>query len=381
MLPHRFSLTALRQAIKRPVAADWSNDGGQSWSAMTVSSGTITADRTADVRYAASLVVTGTLYGGRAGINSISTLVRIRQGIQVPRTDVEWIPAGTYTVDTPTRTRTGVSMSLLGLEDVIRGAQFPSPRTVGPDSARSVVSTLVGEALPTTPIGWRPGVDPGTSIPAFVVDADRWAALSTGTDSAGATTGIAQALAGEIWCDARGVMVVGPVPTLDDPVVWTIPYGTAVVEASPQQTSDGVYNLWAVTGDSGSGAATIGPAYAWDSDPNSLTYAGPDPVNDPLAPQRLGLPWVRVRTNRVSSALATTQQQADAMAQAGLAGSLGIQASLSFSAVCHPALEPGDVVVVEVEPGLWETHIIDSLSYSLGGASMTCTTRTNARRL
>jgi hypothetical protein len=381
VLAHAYSLAALRQAIRRPVAADWSNDGGDTWSPLRVSTGTVTADRTADVRYAASLTVVGAQYGGRAGINSISTLVRIRQGIQVPRSDVEWIPAGTYTVDKPSRTRTGVTMSLLGLEDVIRGAAFPAPRTVGPDSARSVVGTLVGEALPTTPIAWQPGIDPGTSIPGFVVDADRWAALSSGTDTAGVSTGVAQALAGEIWADARGIIVVGPVPTLDDPVVWMAPYGTAVVSVSQDQSSEGVYNLWSVTGDTGSGAATVGPAYAWDSDPNSLTYAGPDPVGDPLAPQRLGLPWVRVRTNRVSSALATSQQQADAMARAGLAGSLGIQASLSMAAVCHPALEPGDVIAVEVTPGEWETHIIDSLSFTLGSASMTCTTRTTARRL
>jgi hypothetical protein len=73
--------------------------------------------------------------------------------------------------------------------------------------------------------------------------------------------------------------------------------------------------------------------------------------------------------------------QAEAVAKAKLADSLGVQASLSFTAVCNPALEPGDVVLAEVEQGTWEQHIIDSLSYTLGAPSMSCTTRTTARRL
>jgi hypothetical protein len=112
-----------------------------------------------------------------------------------------------------------------------------------------------------------------------------------------------------------------------------------------------------------------------------LTYAGPDPVEDPLAPQRLGLPQVRVRTGRYSSALITSLDQARDVAAAQLADSLGVQASLSFTAVCNPAIEPGDVVLAEVAPGVWERHLIDSNPYTLGGVSMTCQTRTSTRRL
>jgi hypothetical protein len=111
-----------------------------------------------------------------------------------------------------------------------------------------------------------------------------------------------------------------------------------------------------VTGDGGDGSPAIGPVFAWDDDPNSITYAGPDPIGDPGAPQRLGLTGVRLRV-------------------------LGVQSSLSLATVCNPALEPGDVVAVEVDPAVWERHIIDSLSYTLGSASMSCKTRTTSRRL
>jgi hypothetical protein len=170
---------------------------------------------------------------------------------------------------------------------------------------------------------------------------------------------------------------------LDDPVVWRIGRGLggALVEPQPEQAREGLANLWVVSGDGGDGSPAVGPAFAWDDDPNSITYAGPDPVGDPLAPQRLGLNGVRLRVQKYASPLITSYGQALEVAQAKLADSLGVQASLSFTSVCNPALEPSDLVEVETAPGVWERHIIDSLSYTLGAASMSCKTRTSTRRV
>lgn len=374
------ALAALGQATRRPVRAEWSNDGGQSWTPAAFGSGSVTPDRTAEVRYSASVELLD-VPRGRSGINSISTELRLFQGIGVPRLGIEWIPAGRYVIDRLQRTRLGVSLDLLGREDVVRGADLPTARSIGPDSAEVCARLLLSEALPAAPIAWRDGVKKATRLPAFVVDEDRWAALSGGTDTSGTATGIAASLGAELYADAHGILTFTPVPTLADPVVWRIPRTLATAQPSEEETSEGLVNLWVVTGDSGSGGATIGPAYAWDNDPSSLTYAGPDPVGDPLAPQREGLPWVRVRTARYASALITSEAQADDVARARLADSLGVQASLSFTAVCNPALEPGDVVEVEVSDGVWERHLIDANPYTLGGISMSCRTRTSARRL
>ncbi|MFF4040555.1 phage tail protein [Streptomyces sp. NPDC001816] len=374
------ALAALGQATARPVRAEWSNDGGQTWTPVQFGSGNVTPDRTAEVRYAAAVELLDAPRG-RSGINSVSTEVRLFQGIGVPRLAVEWIPAGRYAIDRLRRTRLGVSLDLLGREDVVRGASFPTARTIGPDTAKACAEQLLGEALPGSPVAWRGGVKVGTQMPAFVVDEDRWAALSGGTDASGTATGIAASLGAEVYADARGIPTFAPVPTLEDPVVWEIPRNLVTAEPSDEETSEDLKNLWAVTGDSGSGGAVIGPVFRWDDNPDSLTYAGPDPVNDPLAPARLGLPQVRVRTGRYSSALITSLDQANDVAAAQLADSLGVQASLSFTSVCNPALEPGDVVLVEVAEGVWERHLIDSNPYTLGGVSMACQTRTSTRRL
>ncbi|MEV5911058.1 phage tail protein [Streptomyces chartreusis] len=350
------------------------------WQPAKVGDSEVRADRSAECRYSAGCDLLGVPLG-RSGINSVATQVRLWQGIAGPRMDVAWIPAGVYVVDDVERTRLGASVELLGLEDVIRSAKFPTARTLGPDSAGALVEPLVGEALPGRGVSWRAGADASTAVPQIVADEDRWQALSNGTDSSGAATGIAAAIAGEFYFDARGVPTMAPTPTLDDVVVWRIPYGVALVKPAERQSAEGLVNVWVVSGDGGDGSAVVGPVFVWDDDPNSLTYAGPDPVNDPLAPQRLGLPWVRLRVERYTSALITSAAQADAVGRARLADSLGVQATLSFTSVCHPALEPGDVVEVEVRPGEWQRHIVDSLAYSLGAASMSCSTRTTARRL
>lgn len=377
-------LAALPQAIGRPYYAEWSNDGGTTWTrcGLVAQSASITADRTAETRYSAQAEVLG-VPQGRDGINAITSNVRLWQGLQLPRQDPIWFPAGRYSVTHTSATLHGISLELDGLEDDLRDAAFPVARTVGPGRASALVLDLVAEALPGVPIAWRPGVDPDTQVPQIVASEDRWAVLSAGTDSTGTSTGIAAALAGEIWADARGVITLGPVPTLDDQVVWSIARGVggALVQPQAETTRDGLANVWAVSGDGGDGSAAVGPAFAWDDDPNSITYAGPDPINDPGAPQRLGLNGVRVRVQRYSSSVITDYGQALQVARAKLADSLGVQASLSLTSVSNPALEPGDVVAVEVKADVWERHIIDSLSYTLGAASMSCKTRTTARRL
>ncbi|GGX98599.1 phage tail protein [Streptomyces fructofermentans] len=385
MLPIRAEvLSALGGAIGRPSRAEWSNDGGRTWTPCSLAAGSarISADRTAETRYSASAILTD-VDDGPSGINPISTNVRLWQGLQLPRSEPVWIAAGRYTVERPERTRTGLSVELNGLEDELRAAALPTARTLGPGTARFLAEQLVQEALPGVPLAWRAGVNAAQLMPQLLAEDDRWSVLSSGTDSTGVATGIVESLAAEIWADARGIITVGPVPTLDGPVVWRIGRGTSGVLIEPQssQSSEDLANVWSVLGDSGDGSTPIGPVYAWDDDPGSLTYAGPDPITDPLAPQRLGLWHVRLRVRQHTSAVITTVAQALEVAQAKLADGLGVQYSLALTAICNPALETGDVIEVETAPGVWERHLVDSLSYTLGSTSMQLQTRTTARRL
>ncbi|MEL3944882.1 phage tail protein [Streptomyces sp. LNU-CPARS28] len=380
-------LRALTGAVRRRPVAEYSNDG-TTWLPLTVGAADVRPDRTAECRWSAGLELLDPPVG-RSGINTVSTQVRLFEELTVSRADPYRVPAGRYVVDTTKRTLRGrgLSVELLGVEDIVRGAALPVARTVASDSARTIAQTLIAEAVPWAVVAWRDGVAADTKIPSFVIDDDRWQALSGGTDSAGTSTGIAPALGAEVFADPRGIMTVAPVPTLEDPVVWELPFGEGLVEPEAGQSSENLVNVWVIEGEedaaaeSSTAAAPVGPVYVWDDDPASLTYAGPDPVTDPLAPQREGLAWVRPRVARYSSPLITTTAQAYTAGRAKLADSLRVQATLTFTAYAHPGLEPGDVVRVETEPGVWERHIIDACPRTLGAATMSCQTRTSTRRL
>ncbi|WP_431980003.1 phage tail protein [Streptomyces qinglanensis] len=376
-------LAALPRATRRRARAEWSNDGGTTWTAARVGGAEVKPDRTAECRWTATVELLDAPTG-RAGINQAATMLRLFEDVAPPRGSWYPVPAGMYFVDKTKRTLRGrgLRVELLGREEALREASLPVARTTPQDIARNVVAQLVGEALPAAPIAWRTGADDQHVVPPVVIDEDRWAALSGGQDATGTDTGIAPSLGAEIYADARGVIVVTPVPTLTDDPVWRLPYGQGVAAPERETNAEGLINLWVISGDAGTGEeeTVIGPVFVWDDDPQSLTYAGPDPVGDPLAPQRLGLP-VRVRTARYSSPLVTSVEQGYTVGRAKLADSLGIESSLSFSTYSHPGLEPGDVVAVEVEQGQWERHIIDACPRTLGAASMSCQTRTSTRRL
>jgi len=382
--------TALTYAHRVAGRADYSNDGGRTWTPIPhLQAASVTADRTAGTRYSASVTLDGVALG-RDGINEISTNIRLFTGIVPVRGSTVWVPSGRYAVATHDETRTGLSLALDGIEDDVRADEFPTPRVIESDTAEAVAALLLGESLPGVPIAWQPGVNKDYILPQQTIDQDRWAALAGATDSEGNSLGVAAALGAELYADARGAMVFAPVPTLADDVVWRIGQGrgNALIMPQPSGSRDGYANLWAVSGETdttdGTGAPTtgaVGPVYAWDDDPASLSYAGPDPIGDPLAPQRLGLYGVRVRPKRYASPLIRDGAAAQTKARALLADSLGVQAALSFDAVCNPCLEPGDVVEVEVKPGVWQRHLIDSLRWDIGKASMACATRTSTRRV
>ncbi|MEU1152644.1 phage tail protein [Streptomyces sp. NPDC005918] len=380
-------LRALTGAVRRRPVGEWSNDGGQSWSPLAVGAADVKPDRTAECRWSATVELLDPPVGA-AGINTVATQVRLFEELTTSRADPYRVPAGRYVVDSTKRTLRGrgLSAELLGVEDIVRGAALPVARTVETDTAEAIAQTLIAEAAPWAAVAWREGVKADTKIPSFVIDEDRWQGLSGGADQSGVSTGIAPALGAEVFADARGVFTFAPVPTLADPAVWTLPYGQGLIEPEAAQSSEGLVNVWVISGEeaagaSGSAAAPVGPVYVWDDDPMSLTYAGPDPVRDPLAPQREGLAWVRPRVERYTSPLITSEEQAYTAGRAKLADSLRVQSTLTFTAYAHPGIEPGDVVCVEVEPNVWETHLIDACPRTLGAASMSCQTRTSARRI
>lgn len=384
MLPiSSYALAALSGAYQVHTAGEYSNDGGSTWTPVTVVSADITADRTAETRYTASASLVG-IELGRKTINTVSTILRLHRGMSSVRRGVEWFPCGVYAVSRASIDRFGqVAVTLEGLEQILREARFAKPRVIGPGPADALVDELVHEALPGVAITWHPAIAHRTTIPRTVTDESRWELLSSGENAEGKSIGIAKALAAECYVGPMGEFAIRPTPSIDDPYVWEIGQGDGgvLVDRTIEHTSEGVYNVVAAVGDKGDGSPVVGPAYAWDNDPASLTYAGPDPINDPLWAYRNNRRDIRIRLRYYSSPLLTTVVAAEKAAKSILADSLGVQTALTLSSVCNPALEPGDVIRVEVDPGVWQRHLVDSVRWSLTGSSMDLTTRTTTQRI
>ncbi|MGH3500930.1 MAG: DUF5047 domain-containing protein [Nocardioidaceae bacterium] len=341
--------------------AEWSTDHLH-WEPLEVIGGTVTCDRTSQVRWSADLTVP---YGaGHANVTPYGAWVRMFRGVRLLRETPVEVPWGVYRVEQADNDRGTRRLTLSGLESALQDARFARPRTIsGP--AADVVRNLVSEVLPDIPVTWSGGGD-RTDLPAVTEAKDRWGLIAGGS----ADASIAGSLGKEIFCGPNGTLRVVDVPGIGDHVSWEATSAAGVlVSSTATDTRDGVTNLWVVTGERTDGPP-VGPAFAWDSNPGSRTYAGQNPLHG-TPPGPFGLV-----TGYYSSPLMRNDRMCRHAANTRLRDSLGAQRQVTFTAVSNPALEAGDVVAVTVPSGHVERHLVDSWTTDLTSGVMDCTTRT-----
>lgn len=179
---------------------------------------------------------------------------------------------------------------------------------------------------------------------------------------------IATAIGFEAFFDPAGVFVFRPVP---DPrrgePVWEFDEDAnpTVTEAKRELTDEQTFNYVVVKGESTSSKNPVS-AYAFDNDPSSPTY-----VNGPYG----------TVTARLTFPLITTHEQAQAAADATLLNSLGAADTVTLTVVPMPALEPGDIVTVNVsDPKVSGTYMINQSTTPLSPAEpqqLTCFRQSN----
>lgn len=355
----------------------WSNDRGRTWTPAEVVSGTVKADRTSQTRWSIDdLTLAPDTPLGLDGVNAYSTRFRVRRGERALRGSPVWTPLGVYRVsDTSEATDGTVQVQGTSLEAAVRDARLLTPRMIGGGgadaTARTVVEALIREAVPDAGFVWNVAGDQG--IPTTHQDTDRWGFI----DGAASDQSIARALGAEVYCDGQGAFVVAPTPTLYDDPVWEVRYGDALVKAATALSREGVYNVVVANGQStDSSTPPAGPGIAWDNDPDSPTYAGPDPVRHPELAGPFG-----VVPRFYTSYLLTSMSQCQAAANALLADALGLHKTVTFDSVVKADLVPGQAGRVEVRPGVLENHLIDSVSFDLTSVAMSCQTRATTSRL
>lgn len=284
----------------------------------------------------------------KPALKSLELIVTCDSGVY------EWISVAYGVIDKPTA-RTGSASSSNGSGGgpgvIARGGGQhgggPSVRVKCTDS-----SALIRDAAWEQPYIVPAGTNYGDAIRAMVLDRlpghDRFRMVSTsrlvpsllvfGLDQAGDPwkdiQELAAAIGYEVFFDPNDVLVFQPVadPRTAVPVLEIDQSANPVItDAQSELDLETVVNYVVVRGES---TASKNPvvAFAYDNDPQSLTYVG-----------RIGR-----RVKRYTFPLIKTVEDAQAAAQAILYNSLGATNTVTLTMMPHSCLEPGDALRVNV---------------------------------
>jgi hypothetical protein len=316
---------------------------------LPVSGGSVTVDGTSQVRREATITIADPTLWPANPLDMLSVIgseLSIEYGIVIPGQGTEWIPLIRGGISKAARTipvdnNGGVTLSIVDRSARVAEDRLLAPTQVGGGSTTVVqaITALVQDAFPAVVVVDKTGSS--AIAPVLDIDKDRWAAVEQLADS----------IAAECFFDQVGQLVVRPQPTLADPTVWVVGTGRSgvLVRRSDEQTRDLVYNAVVASGARTDGTTAPVTVTVTDSDPASPTYWGGPFGKKPRF---------------YSSPLLTTTLQATTAAQALLERVRGMQASVSLEALCNPALEAGDVVLVK-GASTREAHILDKVTVPL----------------
>lgn len=363
-------IAGLNEPFQLKPRIEWSPDW-EHWFPLRPLSGSHGQNRTQQFRWQFQGTFAKDYDVSEQGIHPYGCRARIFLGVKTLRNPVFWFPQGVYSVVAAEENEAAISITGNSFEIDVAQSDFVQTRRI-PDrrfqTYRSVAETLISEAVPDARFYWSDALLYGETCPVAYLNTGRWAAVS-GTEQ---DISIMRALGGEGYCDANGAFRFVPTPTLDDAPVWRVAKGGALVGQARSFDREDVANVVGAGGDSADGTKSVGPVFAWDASPTSITYAGVDPVNRPgVDAGRFG-----VKPITYTSPLIDNEVQAGIVARAQLADKLGLHYNLALTSRFHPGVEAGDVIEVETYKGQVERHLLDGINYTWGAADMACEVRT-----
>ena len=302
----------------------------------------------------------------------IGTELRPRSVVRYPSGVTEQVPMGVFVVDAQSMSYGdgGGSIQLSGSDKwvKIQRARFIQPIAANTGLlVREQIAMLIKGAL---------GLSEQVNITAtstagmgsVVWERDRDKAIEELARSIGAT----------VFFDRDGVATVADLPTVGPTAVWTVDAGETGVMLSAQRDRDRkrTYNVVVAASDKADGEAPFPPIVVWDSDPNSPTYAGTDPIGNPGSAGPFGIvPYF------LTSPLFQNGGQADAAARTALYRTIGRASQVSVTQFPNRALDALDVIDVLLPAERYdqeqpvERHIIDKIVHPLLNGPQSIDTR------
>lgn len=277
------------------------------------------------------------------------TEMRAEYGIWLPSGDVVWVPVGTFVVTDAEQAGRG-RINIKG-EDRWRrilNARFLRPIVTSGKHVDAIEDFLIGADPRITVLKLN---DPDSMHNKMLWERDRDKAIHE----------LAKAIGLDVAFNPAGIAEIRSMPSIGDPVVWTIGRGegSALIDSKQKRAQGNTYNAVVAEGEGSDGTPPV-RAIATIDDPNSKILFG-------------GAFAQRPRYYR--SALMTTVEQCQTAANALLARVSGVPKTLSLESFVHPGLDGGDVILAEIETNVWERHIVDSFTIPLGPGGFSLSTR------
>ena len=217
------------------------------------------------------------------------------------------------------------------------------------DLVRQVFDTQIVYHVQTSP-----ATEPVALGPATTVYLD---------DRAGAITpNLASSISADVLFDELGDLIVRP--SGRGVVAWTVDTGPTGSMMAADETLD-------------RSSVRNGVVVRGQSDPDQPAFYALATYQDPTAPTRWGGPFGRVALISDSTTV-TSQGQADATAASLLNLRLGLQRTISLTALPNPALEPDDLIELVFADGRTEQQFVNSTQIGLDPTGpLTLTTSSN----
>lgn len=314
---------------------------------LNIISGDVTFDVNSDVNGTLDI----TLDMPFTNISAYVHEIFVERGVQYANGTTEYVGLGYFRVNSITQNRIPSGTLRVTGEDrmcYIRDARVTAPIQFGAGtSVASVIDFIVKDVMPTVTtvydtVNWPGGTATATLLNSdHILDQDRVKFLQE----------LVAAYGKVCYFDYAGRFVVKDAPSITGNPVFVVNAGAngVLVDASRTVSRDGIYNAVVASGEP---VGETQPVYAIAVDDN------------PASPTWYGGVFGKCPRFFVSSFLNTTAQCQSAAASI-LAAQHGLPYTVDLGMVPNPALEAWDVIKVVYSDSINESHIIDTITYSL----------------
>lgn len=326
---------------------------------VPVSQCTVTLDDTSSIRGTCNLTIPGSEYTPKAPTDLLAPYgneLVIDRGVRHADGTEEYVQTGVFGIEEASIDASAMYTTVTGADRAQRlsNAKFE-------DVYQVVKGTEIGEAIVT--MGQNAWLDMPYDSDVFdaIVTTLPTAVANEGDDRWEWMQGFATALGYILYFDNTGTLTARPYQAGSPVLNVYDDDGGTLLSAERNWSKVDTFNRVIATGE--------------NSD-NSAVYRGVATDDNGESPTRYDGPYGKTPVWFDSPYIQSNAQAQDA-ADAKLAQELGTIASVSFSMVPNPALEPGDVVRLRrTDAGINEAHVLETVSIGLGAdEEMDCVTR------